>query len=67
MQAINPAGAYLLDSGRIFVLWLGKNLPPAFYSQVGHPNTMRADLGTANRTLVAMFAHALVFAEGSCS
>lgn len=31
--ALDPAGAYLLDSGRIFVLWLGRAIPPAFVSQ----------------------------------
>ncbi len=31
--ALDPAGAYLLDSGRIFVLWLGRAIPPAFMAQ----------------------------------
>ncbi|KAK9828118.1 hypothetical protein WJX81_006860 [Elliptochloris bilobata] len=31
---MSDAGAYLLDSGRIFVLWLGKRVPKDFISQV---------------------------------
>ena len=30
---MSDAGAYLLDSGRIFVLWLGKRVPKEFISQ----------------------------------
>ena len=26
--------AYLLDNGRIMVLWLGRTLPPSFFQQV---------------------------------
>ncbi len=33
MEAVDSSGAYLLDSGRIFVLWLGANVSPAFMSQ----------------------------------
>lgn len=34
MEAVDGSGAYLLDSGRMFVLWLGANIGPSFYSQV---------------------------------
>ena len=34
MEAVNGAGAYLLDVGRIFVLWIGSNIGPSFMSQV---------------------------------
>ena len=30
---MSDAGAYLLDSGRIFVLWLGTRVPKEFISQ----------------------------------
>ena len=32
--ALEPAGAYLLDSGRIFVLWLGRAVSADFMAQV---------------------------------
>ena len=34
VQALDPAGAYLLDSMRIFILWLGRNVSAEFMSQV---------------------------------
>ncbi len=34
MEYLNPAGAYLMDNGRVFVLWLGQALQPAFIAQV---------------------------------
>ena len=30
----NPSSAYLIDNGRICVLWLGASLDPAFYERV---------------------------------
>lgn len=31
---IDPSGAYLLDSGRLLLLWLGRGVSPAFLTQV---------------------------------
>ncbi len=33
-QVMDPAGAYLLDTGRVCVLWLGRDLSPGFMAQV---------------------------------
>ena len=33
---LDPSAAYLLDNGRILVLWLGLNLSPDFMHQVRH-------------------------------
>lgn len=33
-QAMDPAGAYILDTGRVCVLWLGRALEPNFLVQV---------------------------------
>ncbi|KAK9850792.1 hypothetical protein WJX84_010745 [Apatococcus fuscideae] len=33
-QALDSAGAYILDTGRVCVLWLGRSLDPEFMSQV---------------------------------
>lgn len=35
LEYLNPAGAYVIDNGRIAVLWLGASLHPQFYQQVG--------------------------------
>ncbi len=34
MQAVSEQGAYLMDSGRVFVMWLGRNVSPDFMTQV---------------------------------
>lgn len=34
MQAVSEQGAYLMDSGRVFVMWLGRNISPDFMAQV---------------------------------
>ena len=33
--AVQPDGAYLMDCGRVFVMWLGRNISPEFMTQVG--------------------------------
>jgi len=35
MALLSGAGAYLLDTGRVLVLWLGHAVSPEFLSQVG--------------------------------
>ncbi|KAK9861048.1 hypothetical protein WJX84_009471 [Apatococcus fuscideae] len=42
--AMDPAGAYILDTGRVCVLWLGRALDPTFLVQV-----FGADASTAQR------------------
>ncbi|CAL8469171.1 g8712 [Coccomyxa elongata] len=42
MEAVNSSGAYLLDVGRIFVLWLGANIGPTFMSQVFEVDAARS-------------------------
>ncbi|CAK0784355.1 hypothetical protein CVIRNUC_007559 [Coccomyxa viridis] len=32
--AVQPDGAYLMDCGRVFVMWLGRNISPEFMTQV---------------------------------
>lgn len=34
IEYFNPAGAYLVDNGRVLILWVGQAAPPAFYQQV---------------------------------
>ena len=34
MALLSGAGAYLLDNGRVLVLWLGHAVPPEFLAQV---------------------------------
>lgn len=34
LEYFNPAGAYLVDNGRMLILWLGQALDPSFYSAV---------------------------------
>lgn len=34
LEYLDPTGAYLIDAGRVAVLWLGAALGPAFYSDV---------------------------------
>ena len=34
MQVMRDNAAYLLDNGRILVLWLGRSVPQAFLQQV---------------------------------
>jgi len=36
--------AYLLDNGRILVLWLGRNIPQAFLKQVHSTRVMNREL-----------------------
>ena len=40
-QALDSAGAYILDTGRVCVLWLGRSLDPEFMSQVHFPSCPR--------------------------
>ena len=32
VEYFNPAGAYLIDNGRLVILWLGQQLPPGWYT-----------------------------------
>lgn len=34
MQAVSDQGAYLMDCGRVFVMWLGRGISPDFMAQV---------------------------------
>lgn len=34
MAAVSDQGAYLMDCGRVFVMWLGRNVSPDFMTQV---------------------------------
>ncbi|EFN54134.1 hypothetical protein CHLNCDRAFT_135519 [Chlorella variabilis] len=34
LEYFNPAGAYIVDNGRMLILWLGQAVPPSFYAQV---------------------------------
>ena len=45
MEQLSGAGAYLLDNGRMLVLWLGHAVSPEFLSQVQHdPIHLRAHI-----------------------
>ena len=37
MAAVSEQGAYLMDCGRVFVMWLGRSISPDFMAQVRSP------------------------------
>jgi protein transport protein SEC24 len=46
MEQLNGGGAYLMDNGRLFILWLGRNIPPGYVGELfaADPATLPPDL-----------------------
>lgn len=44
MAALSDSGAYLLDNGRMLVLWVGKMLSPQWTAEVGAVMCVKSDL-----------------------
>lgn len=43
LEYFDPAGAYLIDNGRVAILWLGTATPPSFYADVFGPDSASKD------------------------
>lgn len=46
LEYFDPSGAYLIDNGRLAVLWLGSATPPAFYDAAFGPGAAGRDPST---------------------
>ena len=44
-EVLYPQGAYLMDNGRIFVLWLGREVSPQFLQEVRPADTANQHSG----------------------
>ena len=46
MEQLSGEGAYLMDNGRLFILWLGRNIPSGYIGELfaADPSTLAHDL-----------------------
>ena len=56
LEALDPAGAYLLDAGRVLVLWLGRAIRPDLMGALFGPEAVAASAASASGTGVDALA-----------
>ena len=56
LEALDPAGAYLLDAGRVLVLWLGRAVRPDVMGALFGPEAVASAAGNPSSTAVDALA-----------